>query len=159
MVSAQKHDHRKRPTKPTRKKRKKKRGRPPFRFDLAKVEELAAAGLSSEQIAHLSGCTRATVWRHLANEPKFRDAYKKGQARRDQTLLSNLFSLSRESAAAGIFLAKQWLGFRTNPIPEINTEDKVELELPISDGRILVVRAGSTVPPGDNGKSKNSEPV
>ena len=107
----------KRPSKRTRKKRGGKHpgGRPPFKFNLQRVRQLASLGLSVEDIARIEGCCDRTAWRKLAGETEFSQAYQKGISQRNMRLWSNLNTLSGTKAAAAIFLAKNWLGLQSEP--------------------------------------------
>jgi hypothetical protein len=90
-------------------------GRPRIEIDLARVEQLAAEGLSEEQIALSLGISQDTIYRRKNSSAAFADALKRGKARGVETVANTLFRAATDSEkpnmAAAIFYLKargQW---------------------------------------------------
>jgi hypothetical protein len=152
-----------RPRGRSRNKRRGKRpiGRPPFQFDLSAVEQLASLGVSVENIAQLQGCSDRTIWRHLADRDEFRQAYEKGIAHRNLRLWSNINNLSSTKAAAAIFLAKNWLGMRSEPSQTVGEHEDIEFDIPFADFDVVRahVHATNTAPEPKPDADTDSKPV
>ncbi len=59
---------------------RRRRGRPTVKPDLQKVENLAARGLTVEEIAHSLKISPATIYRRQAEIREFREAIRRGRA-------------------------------------------------------------------------------
>ena len=66
-------------------------GRPEIEIDPAKVEALAAQGLTHDQICSVLGVNRQTLYRRKTKYSEFSDAISRGRARGIATITNALF--------------------------------------------------------------------
>jgi hypothetical protein len=94
-----------------------RRGRPAVHIDLTEVEKLASIQATDEEIADFFDVTRRTLTRKK-QQPEFRRALERGKAKGRIALRRRLFQLAQAgNVAAAIFLGKNLLGYRDNPLP------------------------------------------
>ncbi len=76
-------------------------------IDPAKVEQLAAQGLTVKQIAHCLNCSRATLYNRMGSELDVLDAVKRGRAKGIGTITNALFQSAKGgNVTAQIFYMK-----------------------------------------------------
>jgi hypothetical protein len=86
--------------------------RPEAEIDLAELEKLAGMQCTNEEIAAFFGVSKRTILRRCQAE-KFRDILEQGRAKGRVSVRRCLFKLaSAGNVAAGIFLAKNLLGYK-----------------------------------------------
>jgi len=91
----------------------KKKGRPKWKPDLKKVAELAANGLTNDQLATALGVSESTFYENQASFTEFADAIKKGRAIGISTISNALFEKAKEgNVVAQIFFLKCKAGWR-----------------------------------------------
>lgn len=82
-------------------------GAPLKEFNYDMVEDLAAIGLTTAQIADALCCSTSTVFNRKADDPLFADAFNRGKARMQQTLAGGLFKLAeKRDRTCLIYLSK-----------------------------------------------------
>lgn len=82
---------------PTAKRAQTYKTKPRIEFDLEKIEEYAAKGLSLRAIAGVVGCSDDTVYTRNVRDPEFRAAIARGRARAELKAASKLGDLIEES--------------------------------------------------------------
>lgn len=99
------------------------------------IAELAAMGCSQDEIASMVSklgikCSRATLQRRLADDPKLREVYDAGVLTGKVRLRSRMFKQAQMMNGAGVhqsqFLAKNWLGM-TDRV-DLNHSGKIETD-------------------------------
>jgi AraC-like DNA-binding protein len=93
-------------------------GRKPIEIDRTVFEELCGILCTEEEIAGVFRCSDTTLERWCKREygMNFEDIYKKLSADGKMSLRRAQFKLAQKNAAMAIFLGKQYLGQRDNPI-------------------------------------------
>jgi hypothetical protein len=112
-------------------------GRPkwiPTPKDILKAEELAARGLTKEQIAHYLCISYDTLNERTKEIAEFSDAIKRGQAFGIEKIANSLFETALSgNVTAQIFYLKSRAGWKETEIQEIkqetSTQNTVTLEL------------------------------
>ena len=117
-------------TKKMTEKKPKRAGRKRINLDLEKVEQLAAQGLGTTQIARAMGVSWSTIDRSRKRSADFEDALKRGQAKGLAEVTNSLFSSAQSgNVTAQIFYLK-------NRDTE-NWQDRVETNHTLSIGSAL----------------------
>ena len=81
-------------------------------IDIALVEQLAAQGMTHEQIAYRLGISRGTLYNHKASNDDILDAIKRGQAAGIEKITNALFDNALDgNTAAQIFFLKNRAGW------------------------------------------------
>lgn len=84
-----------------------------IQFDLAKVESLAALGLSEAQIGAALGTSNRTIGRRKNDDPEFAAAFEKGRSSLAQEIGGILLDHARAgSTDAAKFIADRRLGWQ-----------------------------------------------
>lgn len=91
---------------------KRKVGRPKFQIDYVAVEKLANIQCTQQEIATFLGCSTDTLQR----DEQFCTLYKKGQENGKMSLRRIQFDLAKRNTSMAIFLGKQYLGQRDDPV-------------------------------------------
>ena len=105
-------------------------GRKPWIPDLAKVEKLAARGLTNEQIAACLGICESTLYDKKKVFLEFSEAIKKGKASGVQQVSNALFEAALSgNVTAMIFFLKTKAGWKEPDVPEhrYSREELIEL--------------------------------
>jgi hypothetical protein len=84
-------------------------------INLQDLEKLATMLCTDEEIAQWFRVSPKTVQRRKRTSAEFRQTLEAGRARGRISVRRNLLELSKTNVAAAIFLAKNELGFRTEP--------------------------------------------
>jgi hypothetical protein len=93
-------------------------GRPPAVIDLCRVRDLAALGLSADQITDRLGISRRTLFNHMAADPAIRAAMDEGLSEAIEFAARTLFDMAREkNLGALIFWLKTKGGFNVPKEP------------------------------------------
>lgn len=99
-------------------------------FDLKKVEELAALGLSEEQIGASFGVSRRTIGRRKIEDEAFSEAFERGRASLAVEVGSILLDHARNgSTDAAKFLADRRLGWTKESKQQIEHSAAPEFRL------------------------------
>lgn len=77
-------------------------GRPRIEIDLAAVEQKAAEGLNDVELAAALGISLSTLMRRKRSFDSFDQAYKRGKAKADAEVSSQLFALVKEKNLGAI---------------------------------------------------------
>jgi hypothetical protein len=95
-----------------------------LQFELSEIEDLAAIGLSQEQIAVSMACSRSTIALRLATDEQFRQAYEKGRSRMRSAIATGLFhhAVVQRNITAQIYLSKVHLQWRDVDSPNAPRE-------------------------------------
>lgn len=92
--------------------RPKAAGRPPTPIDLSRLRDLAALGLSADQIADRLGISRRTLFNRMAAEPQIRATMDAGLSEATEFCARTLLDMARErNLGALIFWLKTRGGF------------------------------------------------
>ena len=88
-------------------------------FEMQEIEDLAAVGLSQEQIARSLACNPSTIVSRLATDAEFRAAYEKGKARMRAAIATGLLykAVGEQNLVAQIYLSKVHMGWRDGDSP------------------------------------------
>lgn len=133
---------------------RKKTGRPPKKFNLAELKKLAQLGCTDEELADWFDCSTKTIERRRKDDEDFCRVLKKGAAELKKSLRRVLWYRAQydNSAAAAIFLAKNYLGMSDNPDPIVSQDVEPEdLVLGVdkgpdgSDSVLVSIQPGCTV--------------
>ena len=98
-------------------------------IDLIQLEKLAAMLSTDEEIANWFGVSVKTVQRRKRCSAEFRRILDAGRAKGRISVRRNLFELSKTNAAAGIFLAKNVLGYKNESAAPRTTSGRTLEEL------------------------------
>ena len=117
-------------------------GRPAFEITdevLSKTEDLAAKGLSRDQIAWSLGVSPSTLYKKKAENKQLSDAIKKGEALGLEEITNSLFKNAKDgNVTAQIFYLKCRSPSQWNDRPHESEEGYVEpvkVEISVVDGR------------------------
>lgn len=115
-------------------------GRPPAAIDLHRVRDLAALGLSAEQIADRLGICRRTLFNRMATDPSIRAAMDEGLSEATEFAARTLFDMAREkNLGALIFFLKTRGGFHVpkeaQQVPAV-TVNITPSSRPVTFGRV-----------------------
>lgn len=103
----------------------KKRTKPKIEIDLAKVEVMAANGLTQQQIADSLGISVSTLYGRKRESEEFEEAIKRGKAKGVAVVTNELMKqVKRGNVTAMIFFLKARAGWK----------EKNEVDLTNSDG-------------------------
>lgn len=102
----------------------KRKTKPPISIDLAQVEQLAARGLSQQQIAYALGISERTLYARKKENADFADAIKKGRALGVSVVAGHLMrQIERGNITAIIFYLKAQAGWKeTQVVDNISTD-------------------------------------
>jgi len=115
---------------------KKKRGRPPKIKEitpelLKKIENLAGAFFTQEEIALALDMHENTFQKMAANDPRINVAYKRGRdAVKKQAVFTLRQAMQEGDIGAACFLLKTKFGFREKDRPGENEKDSKQSEAP-----------------------------
>lgn len=98
------------------------RGRPKTPINLEDAEKLGSINCTLAECSAWMGIPVST----LSTRPDFSDAYKRGKERGKISLRRLMFQHAETSPAMAIFLSKNLLGYRDQPVAE---DDDVGFEL------------------------------
>lgn len=106
-------------------------GRKPWIPDLARVEELAAQGLTVEQVAHCLGVTATTIYDKQSKFTEFSETIRRGRAKGIQQVANVVFQAAlKGNIQAAMFFLKARAGWRdTAPadMPSYTREELIEM--------------------------------
>lgn len=107
-------------------KTKVKMGRPMIEIDQKEFEALCQMNCTEDEIASFFGCSTKTLYRWCKRTYRedFCLVYKKKSEKGKISLRRNLFKMSKTSVPVAIFLAKNLLGYKDNPIAETDIQSK-----------------------------------
>lgn len=109
-------------------------------IDLDKVEELAAQGLTYEQIAISLGINTSTLYRHRQRLPELHDAIKRGRDRGIATVANKLFEAAMSgNITAIIFYLKTQAGWKEGQIIEQRIVDERDVARTMTTEELLKV--------------------
>jgi transposase len=121
-------------------------GRKPIEIDLARVEQLAAEGLSEEQIALSLGISQDTITRRKQNSAAFAEALKRGKARGIKTVANTLFRAATDpekpNMAAAIFYLKARGQWREKADVSVEHSGSVKVDHDVTAALEALKRAG-----------------
>ena len=99
-------------------------GRQKTQIDLEKVEQLAAQGLTEEQICHCLGFTARTLYTHKRENSEISEAIKRGRSKGIAFVSNKLFDQCKDgNITAIIFFLKARAGWRDRDAVEIHHGD------------------------------------
>ena len=91
-------------------------------IDIEQVEEMASEFCTQEEIALDMGFSRMVFGRR----PEVREAFERGKNAAKMSLRHMMYNAARGGdRSMMIFLAKNELNYKDNPVPEVKEEDKV----------------------------------
>lgn len=106
----------------------------PIEIDLAKVEQLAALGLSREQIASSLGISQRTLYNRQADDAEFAEAIKRGRSKGVSVVASKLMEQVKSgNITAMIFYLKTQGGWRETQRTELTGADGGPIEVKSND--------------------------
>ena len=119
-------------------------GRKTLEIDYAKVEQLAAQGLTERQIAESMGISRSTVQRRKASDEAFEAAIKAGASRGLEQVTNALWenATAKGNVAAAIFYLKNRGGWTDRAAVEAQHSGELIVEHDITAALEALKRAG-----------------
>ncbi|HOK07704.1 MAG TPA: hypothetical protein PLW40_10845 [Syntrophales bacterium] len=86
-----------------------KGGRKPVQIPLDKVEDLAAKGLTQEQICHVIGISQETMCKYKRLNPELVEAIQRGKARGTEAIANVIYEKAKNGdfASAAFFLERR----------------------------------------------------
>jgi len=106
--------------------------KPKIQIDLAKVESLAANGLTHEQIAAALGISESTLTKRKKENTDFTDAIKKGKAKGIALVTNKLMESIKGGNMTGmIFFLKTQAGWKETTVQEHTGKDGAVLQAPV----------------------------
>ena len=120
-------------------------GYPKIQLDIERIEEMAANGMSKEQIAAALGIVSRTLRNREKEDSSFSEAIKRGKARGIETVTKALMQqVQSRNIVATLFYLKCQAGWRENPdVESVKSDD------PITSIELKVVRGKDTKPDDD----------
>ena len=113
--------------------------KPKIQIDLAKVESLAANGLTQEQIACALGISEQTFYKRKRDNIEFIDAIKRGKAKGIALVTNKLMESIKGGNMTGmIFFLKTQAGWKETNVQEVKMADE-----PIAKVTIEVISANA----------------
>ena len=109
--------------------------------ELAKIEALAAQGLTQEQIARSLGFSARTLSRKIEDDGRIVESIKNGKAKGIATITNALFQSAKKGnvTAQIFFLKNQSPGTWKDRLPEVHPSDgppPQRVEIVMVDGRV-----------------------
>lgn len=101
---------------------KNKGGRPKFTINYELVDELAKIQCTKQEIAAVLGCSIST----LTADKEFLERYKTGSDHGKTSLRRFQFKLAEHNTAMAIWLGKQWLGQKEQPIEDDDVTSRLK---------------------------------
>lgn len=100
-----------------------------IKFDYKEVTNLAARGLTLEQVGAALGVTGRTIINRLNDDPEFADAFEKGRAKGIAKVADALFknAVEENNTAAQIFFLKSRGGWKETDKQEIEINQPVQI--------------------------------
>lgn len=99
-------------------------------LDLARVEELAANGLSEEEVAASMGVSRVTIQRRKREDEAFVSAWKRGKQKSFAEVTNTLMSLVREkNLGAVVWFEKTRKGYSDRVQQEVSGRDGAPISI------------------------------
>jgi len=106
--------------------------KPKIQIDLAKVESLAANGLTQEQIAAALGISERTLRSRKGEIADFADAIKRGKAKGIALVTNKLMESIKGGNMTGmIFFLKTQAGWKETNVQEHTGKDGTALQAPV----------------------------
>lgn len=106
--------------------------KPKIKIDLAKVESLAANGLTQEQIAAALGISESTLTKRKRESADFTDAIKRGKAKGIALVTNKLMESIKGGNMTGmIFFLKTQAGWKETTVQEHTGKDGAVLQAPV----------------------------
>ena len=106
--------------------------KPKIQIDLAKVESLAANGLTQEQIAAALGISERTLRSRKGEIADFADAIKRGKAKGIALVTNKLMESIKAGNMTGmIFFLKTQAGWKETNVQEHTGKDGTALQAPV----------------------------
>ncbi len=106
--------------------------KPKIQIDLAKVESLAANGLTQEQIAAALGISESTLTKRKKENTDFTDAIKRGKAKGIALVTNKLMeSIKGGNMTAMIFFLKTQAGWKETNVQEHTGANGTALQPPV----------------------------
>ena len=106
--------------------------KPKIQIDLAKVESLAANGLTDEQIASALGISRTTLANRKRENEQFVQAIKRGKAKGIALVTNKLMeSIKGGNMTAMIFFLKTQAGWKETNVQEHTGANGTALQPPV----------------------------
>jgi len=113
--------------------------KPKIQIDLAKVESLAANGLTQEQIAAALGISESTLHKRKQENTEFTAAIKRGKAKGIALVTNKLMESIKGGNMTGmIFFLKTQAGWKETNVQEVKMADE-----PIAKVTIEVISANA----------------
>jgi DNA-binding XRE family transcriptional regulator len=110
---------------------KKHKGRKPFVFNYAQVEELASQGLNQEQIAHNIGVNPKTLTEKKNIDPELVLALEKGRARGIKAVVNVIFQAAMKGQSwACCFWMKNVSGWADQPQNSLAIQVNTQMNVP-----------------------------
>ena len=109
----------------------KKRTKPKIEIDLAKVEVMAANGLTQQQIADSLGISVSTLYGRKRESEEFEEAIKRGKAKGVAVVTNELMKQVKSgNVTAMIFFLKARAGWREKV--EVSSDVRIEQSAPLN---------------------------
>jgi len=106
--------------------------KPKIQIDLAKVESLAANGLTQEQIAAALGISESTLHKRKQENTEFTAAIKRGKAKGIALVTNKLMESIKDGNMTGmIFFLKTQAGWKETNVQEHTGKDGTALQAPV----------------------------
>lgn len=121
-----------------------KGGRPPFEIDdamLSRIESLAGYGISISKIAHIIGCSPATLYEKKKADPRVSGAIEAGKAKAEGLVGQRLFQKALTGDMAAI---RWWETTRAGRSEKVKVEHSKELSS-LSDDELARIARGEEV--------------
>lgn len=114
----------------------KRKTKPKIEIDLAKVEAMAATGLTQQQIADSLGISVSTLYGRKRENEEFEEAIKRGKAKGIAVVTNELMKqIKSGSVTAMIFFLKARAGWKETQIQEVEVEEVNRIEVEVIDAR------------------------
>ncbi len=106
--------------------------KPKIHIDLAKVESLAANGLTQEQIAAALGISESLLYQQKRENEEFAEAIKRGKAKGIALVTNKLMESIKGGNMTGmIFFLKTQAGWKETTVQEHTGKDGAVLQAPV----------------------------
>ncbi len=124
-------------------------GRNSIDIDLARVERLAAQGLTDEQVATSLGVSQSTITRRKRTSDQFAEALNRGKVRGIEEVTNTLWlnATEKQNTSAAIFYLKNRAGWSEKAAVSAEHIGQVSVEHGIEDALAVLQRYG--IDPGE----------
>ena len=123
---------------PQKKKHPGGRPRKVLKVDPQQVEDMAAIGLTRDEIAQLAGVSNVTLWKRLGEDDKLLNAMKRGRHRFTASIRRTIYdeAVNKRNTTAMIWISKNELGWKDQGHMQIGGEKGAPVEVGLSESMV-----------------------